>query len=278
MTTLLLLATITLQDAKALDGEWIYIEDRTEGRPLEEHQPSMGGRVRIRIEQDAFVLVRSNGEIRVKFDGTPTDVGQGTSASRYSGGWKDGAFTYQSEPLSTQGGRIIRWTLRPSSEGLIAGFALEGLSSVALYKHPQDIAMPTPAKATIKDVAWIAGNWVGTRGTNNATAIEERWSAPSGGAMLATSRTVRAERMVAFEFLRIVEREGSLVYVAQPNGSPPTEFVLTEFSATKAVFANPRHDSPQRIVYELTDTGLTASIGYMKGGRHTRFDFKREGG
>jgi hypothetical protein len=280
MTTLILLAaalSTPAQDAKALDGEWIYIEDRTEGRPLEEHQPSMGGRVRIRIEQDAFVLVRSDGEIRVKFDGTPTDVTRGTSTSRYSGGWKDGAFVYQSEPLSTQGGRLIRWTLKPTSEGLIAGFALEGFSSVALYKHPQDIPMPTPAKATIKNVQWIAGNWVGTRGTNNATAIEERWSPPSGGAMLATSRTVRAERMVAFEFLRIVERESGLVYIAQPNGSPPIEFVLTEVSPTKAVFANPRHDSPQRIVYELTDTGLSASIGYTKGGRPTRFDFKREG-
>ena len=265
-----------LQDAKALDGEWIYIEDRTEGRPLEEHQPSMGGRVRIRIEQDAFVLVRSNGEIRVKFDGTPTEVGQGTSASRYSGGWKDGAFVYQSEPMSAQGGRLIRWTLRPTSEGLIAGFALEGFSSVALYKHPQDIAMPAPAKAVIGDLAWIAGAWVGTRGTSS---LEERWSPPSGGAMLAVSRTVRAERMVAFEFLRIVEREGGLVYVAQPNGSPPTEFVLVEASATRAVFANPRHDSPQRIVYELgADGGLSATIGFMKGGRGTRFEFKREGG
>lgn len=279
MLTALVLATAIApqQDFKALDGEWIYVEDRTEGRALEDQQFSMGARLRFRIEPDAFVYVRSDGEIKVKFDGSPTDVTRGASTSRYTGGWKDGAFVYQSEPLrlpgDTRTGGTITWTLRPTSEGLIAGFVTDGFSSIALYKHPQDIAMPTPAKATIKDVAWIAGDWVGTR---NTSAIEERWSPPSGGAMLATSRTVRGERMVAFEFLRIIEREGSLVYIAQPNGSPPTEFVLVEFSATRAVFANPRHDSPQKITYELTADALTATIGYMKGGRGTQFAFKRE--
>jgi hypothetical protein len=112
-----------------------------------------------------------------------------------------------------------------------------------------------------------------------ARSIEERWSPPLGGAMLAVSRTVSKEKMVAFEYLRIVERDGGLVYVAQPNGAPPTEFVLTELSKTRAVFENPRHDSPQRIVYELSaEGGLSASIGFIKGGKPTRFEFKREGG
>ena len=98
--------------------------------------------------------------------------------------------------------------------------------------------------------------------------------------MLAISRTVNArDRMSAFEFLRIVERDGGLVYVAQPGGAPPTEFVLTELSKTRAVFDNPRHDYPKRIVYELSaDGSLTATIGYLKGGTPRRFEFKREGG
>ena len=95
--------------------------------------------------------------------------------------------------------------------------------------------------------------------------------------MLAVSRTVSRGRMSAFEFLRIVEKDGGLVYIAQPNGGAPTEFVLTEFSATRAVFDNPRHDYPKRIVYELKPDGLTATIGFMKGGTPRRFEFKREG-
>jgi len=269
---------------RALDGVWIYVEDRTEGREIEKQQPSMSAGVRLRVEEDAVVLVRSDGELRMALDGSPTDVRRGNSVSRYRAAWKDGAFTYESEPVRDPGdsrtGGLIRWELRVTEEGLIARVWVDpptGVTSVALYRHPQDIALPTPAKAAIGDLVWLSGAWVGTRGTSGTTAIEERWSPPLGGAMLAVSRTVRGERMVAFEYLRIVERDGGLVYIAQPNGAAPTTFTLTELGANHAVFENPRHDSPQRIVYELSaEGGLSASIGFAKGGRPQRFEFKRE--
>jgi len=273
---------------RALDGEWIYVGDRTEGRALEQQQPSMSARVRLRVEGDAVVVVRREGEIRIAIDGTPTELtGEGGSVSRYRGAWKEGAFVYESEPVrkpgDTRTGGQIRWELRPTPEGLLARVAVGSpatFESVALYRHPQDIALPTPAQAPggIGDVAWLAGAWVGMRGTGGATSIEERWSPPLGGAMLGVSRTVSRDKMRAFEFLRIVERDGGLVYVAQPNGAAPTEFVLTELAEKRAVFENPRHDSPQRIVYELSaEGGLSASIGFAKGGRPQRFEFKREG-
>src|SRR5262245_13133706 len=83
---------------------------------------------------------------------------------------------------------------------------------------------PQPARATISAVAWLGHSWLGDA---KPDLLEERWTAPAGGAMLAVSRTVKGDRMVAFEYLRIVERDGGLVYVAQPGGRPPTEFVLT---------------------------------------------------
>ena len=64
--------------------------------------------------------------------------------------------------------------------------------------------------------------------------------------MLGVSRTVKTDKMVAFEYLRLVERDGGLVYVAQPGGRSPTEFVLTELDHQRAVFVNPRHDYPHR--------------------------------
>ena len=142
---------------------------------------------------------------------------------------------------------------------------------------------PSNPLMQVVDLAWLAGAWVGTRGEGNATSIEERWSPPAGGAMLAVARSVRAEKMRTFEFLRIVEHEGGLVYKAQPGGAPPTEFTLTELTktdqgATRAVFDNPRHDYPKRIVYEISaEGGLSASIGFTKGGSPRRFEFQREG-
>jgi hypothetical protein len=269
------------QDAglRALDGDWLFVEDRTEGRPVEQQQPPMLVKFALRVEEGAVVLVRRDREIRIPIDGSFNDVASKGSTSRYSGEWKDGTFKYETgsvKPPDNTVTPMIKTEMRPTADGLIVRVMVSSLDSTALYKHPKDIALPAPAKATMSDITWLAGAWTGTMG---ARSIEERWSPPLGGAMLAVSRTVSKEKMVAFEYLRIVERDGGLVYVAQPNGAPPTEFVLTELSKTRAVFENPRHDSPQRIVYELSaEGGLSASIGFIKGGKPTRFEFKREGG
>jgi hypothetical protein len=95
--------------------------------------------------------------------------------------------------------------------------------------------------------------------------------------MLATSRTISRGRLSGFEYLRILERDGGLVYIAQPGGGAPTEFTMTEFDASHAVFENPRHDYPKRITYTLSAEGdLTATIGFLKGGTPRQFAFKRE--
>ena len=115
-----------------------------------------------------------------------------------------------------------------------------------------------PARASIAQVAWIAGTWSGEAG---GATFEERWTPPAGGAMLAVSRTLKGDRMIAFEFLRIVERSGGLVYMAQPEGRPPTDFVLTEIATETATFENPAHDFPKMIRYaKRPDGSLEARI------------------
>ena len=67
--------------------------------------------------------------------------------------------------------------------------------------------------------------------------------------------------MVSFEFLRIAERDGSLVYIAQPGGRPPTEFALTAISTDSATFENPTHDFPKMIRYSRrADGSLEARV------------------
>lgn len=278
-----------VNDLKALDGEWIFVEDRTEGRALEQMNPPMSSRFIFKVEEGAVVLAWGHGgggnrDVHVKLDGSPTEIAGATAGAltRYRASWKEGVFGYEIEFVRAAGQApegLIKREFRMTKEGLIVRSNLEltpGVWSVGLYRHPLDIPMPTPAKAVIGDLAWLSGNWVGVRSTGSS--FEERWSPPKGGAMLAISRSVNAGgKMSAFEFLRIVERDGGLIYVAQPNGAAPTEFVMTEFSTKKAVFENPRHDYPKRIVYELSAGGdLTATIGYAKGGSPRRFEFKRE--
>jgi uncharacterized protein DUF6265 len=131
------------------------------------------------------------------------------------------------------------------------------------------------APATIDRLSWLPGTWIGGGGP---VAVEERWTPAGGGAMLAVSRTVRGGRMVAFEFLCITERQGSLVYTAMPNGrSPATDFLLTAIDATSATFENPAHDFPKTIRYALKGDGtLDATISGASGERAQTFSFKKQ--
>lgn len=108
-------------------------------------------------------------------------------------------------------------------------------------------AAPEPAPSPLlARLSWLAGCW---ERMSAGGSLEEQWMAPRGGMMLGMSRMVREGRAVAYEALRIEEREGALVYVADPSGQTRTEFTSVEVTDTSAVWENPEHDFPQRIVY-----------------------------
>jgi hypothetical protein len=271
----------------SLNGEWIYVEDRTEGRTPEQLGPPMSGRFVLRAEPGAVILVSGHGSgqsnVRVMLDGTVTEMldKAANTTVRYRVGWKDGTLTTDTDFVRKTGATaegLIRREFRTTTGGLLVRVTTinNPSGSLALYQHAEDMPMPTAAKATIGDLKWLSGAWVATRSTGST--VEEHWSPPKGGAMLGTSRSVNPSgKMFAFEFLRVVERSGGLVYIAQPGGAAPTEFLLTDLSPTRAVFENPRHDYPKRIAYELSaQGGLTATIGYLKGGTPRKFEFARE--
>ena len=102
--------------------------------------------------------------------------------------------------------------------------------------------------------------------------MEEIWTSADGGALVGLHKDVATRggtaRMVSFEFLRIETGADGVAYVAQPGGQPPTRFALVDSGARRAVFANPTHDFPQRILYWLDDAGaLHARVEGPKGGK-----------
>ena len=149
-----------------------------------------------------------------------------------------------------------------------------------VYKRSSD-AIPDPpataakAPATLSQLEWLAGTWSGTEKT---TTAEERWTPPSGGAMLAVARIMTNGVMRTFEFLCIVERGGTLVYQAMPNGRfPATEFTLTSVTADAATFENPAHDYPKVIRYtKLPDGTLQTTISGEAGARTSTVSMKKQ--
>lgn len=267
------------EDLLALNGDWLYFEDRTEGRPIEQHGPPMSVKIKLRVEQDAVIYARPRGDERIPLDGAVIEIKEGDDyVARYRGEKKQDWLEYTLERVRLSDNEkvfVLKRVFRPTDEGmLVYVFSNKFQKQMALYRHPEDIELPKPAKATIGDMAWLSDSW---SSETDSPSMEERWSPPKGGAMLGISRTVKEDKMVAFEYLRIIERDGGLVYVAQPGGITPTEFVLTELSDKRAVFVNPRHDYPQRIIYEVSAEGaLTTSIGWAKSGRLQSFTYRKE--
>ena len=127
---------------------------------------------------------------------------------------------------------------------------------------------------TLSDISWIAGDWQTAPGGRRQ--IEEHWTAVAGGSMMGMSRTVAGDKTVEFEYLRIEQRADGIYYVAHPKARcPGTDFKLTRASATEAVFENPQHDFPKRIIYRKTDDGLTATIDAGEGSKAISFVFKK---
>ena len=128
---------------------------------------------------------------------------------------------------------------------------------------------------SIADLSWIAGDWQTAPG--GRVQIEEHWTNVAGGSMMGMSRTVAGEKTVEFEYLRIEQRADGVYYVAHPKARcPGTDFKLTKSSTTEAVFENPQHDFPKRIIYRKTgDDSLTASIDGGQGTKAMSFSFRR---
>ncbi len=111
----------------------------------------------------------------------------------------------------------------------------------------------------IEDLAWLSGDWETAPGR---LQIDEHWTKVAGNSLIGMSRTVAGGRTVFFEYLRIEARGADIFYVAHPKArTPGTDFKLVKLTAQEAVFENPAHDFPKRIIYRKNaDGALTARI------------------
>jgi hypothetical protein len=125
--------------------------------------------------------------------------------------------------------------------------------------------------ASSSELGWLAGCW---SSQDAEPGTEEHWLAPAGGTLLGMSRTVRNGRTVAHEFMQIRESgPGRLVFIAHPSGQAEASFPLVRLTATEAVFEDPAHDFPQRVIYRLDGRTLRARIEGRRDGEVTAIDF-----
>ena len=92
--------------------------------------------------------------------------------------------------------------------------------------------------------------------------------------MLGTSRTSRNDSIVEYEQVRIETCAGRVYYVASPSRQATTEFTATSLLDSIAVFENPEHDFPKKVIYRrLGSDSIVASIEGPRGGQTRTISF-----
>lgn len=164
------------------------------------------------------------------------------------------------------GGERRRGSAMWAMAAMCAGIVWIGMAmprSASADDAASDATVPA-ATYTIADVAWMSGHWVYEQ---DGRRTEELWMDATENLILGLSRTTVDGKTGAFEFLRVQLTPDGIDYLAQPSGKEATPFRLTQVTGTRAVFENPTHDFPQRIVYERDGNTMTARIEGKQGDR-----------
>ena len=142
-------------------------------------------------------------------------------------------------------------------------FALALAAAPAAAEGPADLAA----------VEWLAGIWATETGSR---WTEERWAPPRGGVMLGTSLSGKGDVASSYEFMRITaDAGGRIAFWGAPGGKPAVPFRLISADRSEAVFENPGHDFPTRIVYRRTGSGMTATVAGPNGANRQTWRYKR---
>lgn len=137
---------------------------------------------------------------------------------------------------------------------VVAGALVAGACAASAGPEPTVLRAE---KGPLDSLVWMVGSW---SGQYDDMYIEEHWSPPRAGMMLGTNRTIAFGRVVHFEFLQIEATSDGIYYRAWPKSQDPASFRLIDAAASRAVFTNPEHDFPTKIVYWRKGDELHARI------------------
>jgi hypothetical protein len=130
---------------------------------------------------------------------------------------------------------------------------------------------------TVDGLGWMAGAW---RGEIRAGQVEETWSKPAGGSMLATCRIVSQGKTVFREFMLLEQLPDGIFLTVRHVGermkdldSQMPVFKLVSNKDGEAVFQT-AEEKPRRIIYrKQPDGGLLARVETFRQGRPAVLEF-----
>lgn len=122
-----------------------------------------------------------------------------------------------------------------------------------LSKYLSAQQLPKEEPFSMDKLNWILDKWVGE---GNGGTMYENWVKADENLFNGEAYTIKNGDTIFTESLKIEKIGDDIFYVAEVAHNPgPVSFRLIELSDTGAVFENPGHDFPNRIIYTLKDDG-----------------------
>ena len=106
---------------------------------------------------------------------------------------------------------------------------------------------------SLKVVEWVLGEWTASPST---VVIHEQWHRVSDETFEGESitKSLTDDEVVNYETLRLVAMSDAVFYIAKVTHIDlPVPFRLTQCSEGIAVFENPNHDAPRRLIYKFSE-------------------------
>lgn len=108
--------------------------------------------------------------------------------------------------------------------------------------------------------------------------LTETWSKPNDSTLVAGSFFINQKDTLHFETIRLIEKEGELVYettIKGQNNDKPILFPILSETDNELIFENLQNDYPQKITYKRgSKNRLTISISGIQSGKVVSEQFK----
>lgn len=126
---------------------------------------------------------------------------------------------------------------------------------------------------------WIVGNW---EQKTDKGILTESWQRQNDSVFVGSCYFINESDTLHRETILLEQRADSITYSANvtgQNNNKPVPFTLTTANTNSLVFENPKHDYPQKIVYQKSKSnGLLVTISGILHGKKSveKYNFSKK--
>lgn len=132
----------------------------------------------------------------------------------------------------------------------------------------------TEKENKLQTTDWLIGTW---ENKSNEGDMVETWSKNNDSLYSGSSYFIKGKDTLHSESIQLTQKANVVLYtptVKGQNNNQPISFQLTKQTSKQLVFENPKHDFPQKIVYQqITADSLVATISGIQQGKASSESF-----